>query len=413
MQAMQKRLSDLFYVLLSLPSTAIGFALSVQIAALSWILSTQYNLSIESVGYVWLSGPLAGVVGQLLVGLVSDKSWFWGGRRRPYIIIGGIMAALMLLCLPRLDTIAQMLGINNMIVVGLVVALTLDLAINVSFNPARSIIADVTPLGKARTKGYTIMQTVSGAFGVLAYAISVWLGNYTLIYVGAVLVVLFTLLPPLFITEPRQLSPDNTDDKSLVATAPTHTDVAGLLRIYVAHAFTWLGVQTMFVFTYAFIEHTMQLSSPEQMGKTISTAFLIMNVVGFVLPQLVLTPLANRIGRVATHIICLAIMTLGYAAIYGFGQSPTTLYALMLLVGVGWASVVSIPFAITTEKVSSEKTGLFMGIFNLSVVIPQILVAAFLGKIIGEAPDKNIIFVICTASLALSTLLWLLVKEKK
>ena len=89
MLAIQKRLSNSFYAILAMPATAMGFALCVQISALSWILSTKYNLKIEEIGLVWASGPLAGLVMQLLVGLVSDNAWVWGGRRRPFIIIGG------------------------------------------------------------------------------------------------------------------------------------------------------------------------------------------------------------------------------------------------------------------------------------------------------------------------------------
>ena len=76
MLAIQKQLSNWFYALLSLPATGMGFALSVQISALSWILTTQYGLKIDEVGFVWLSGPLAGIIGQLAVGSVSDNTWF-------------------------------------------------------------------------------------------------------------------------------------------------------------------------------------------------------------------------------------------------------------------------------------------------------------------------------------------------
>ena len=155
MLAIQKRLSNSFYAILAMPATAMGFALCVQISALSWILSTKYNLKIEEIGLVWASGPLAGLVMQLLVGLVSDNAWFWGGRRRPFIIIGGTIAALMLICLPNLDVIQKLFGAESLIPVALAVATTLDLAINLGFKPTRSIITDVTPDGKARTKGYT------------------------------------------------------------------------------------------------------------------------------------------------------------------------------------------------------------------------------------------------------------------
>ncbi|MFM8361674.1 MAG: MFS transporter, partial [Haliscomenobacter sp.] len=97
----QKNLSNSFYAILSLPSTAMGFALSVQISALSWILSTQYQLNIEEVGFVWAAGPISGIFGQLIIGLISDRVWFWNGRRRPFILIGGVLASLMLLALPN------------------------------------------------------------------------------------------------------------------------------------------------------------------------------------------------------------------------------------------------------------------------------------------------------------------------
>ena len=97
MRKFQERRTNAFYALLSLPATAMGFALSIQISALSWLLTTQFHLDIHEVGIVWAAGPLAGIVGQVIIGFISDKVWFWGGRRRPFIVIGGILAALMLL----------------------------------------------------------------------------------------------------------------------------------------------------------------------------------------------------------------------------------------------------------------------------------------------------------------------------
>ena len=182
MLEIQKKLSNSFYAILSLPATAMGFALSVQISSLSWILITKYNLDLHQMGVVWAAGPIAGLIAQPIVGFLSDKVWFWGGRRRPFIIIGGILASLMLLALPNIDVVNSALGLDSLMGVAMVIALTLDLSINVSFNPTRSLIADVTPEGDPRTKGYTWMQTISGTFGVLAYAIGAIWGNYFLIY---------------------------------------------------------------------------------------------------------------------------------------------------------------------------------------------------------------------------------------
>ena len=205
MLGMQRRLSTPFLVLLTLPATAMGFALSVQISALSWILSTRYGLDLHDIGLVWAAGPLAGIVGQVLIGILSDEVWLWGGRRRPFLIIGGTLAALMLLALPSIGVISEQLGFDGILGVAIAVAIALDLSINVSFNPARSLITDVTPEGAERTRGYTWMQTVSGSFGVLAYAIGAAFGNVALIYVGAGIVLLFSLLPVFVVTEPREL----------------------------------------------------------------------------------------------------------------------------------------------------------------------------------------------------------------
>jgi MFS family permease len=83
----------------------------------------------------------------------------------------------------------------------------------------------------------------------------------------------------------------------------------------------------------------------------------------------------------------------------------------MAAAGIGWAAVVSLPFAIMSEKVDKSRMGFFMGIFNLSVVIPQLIVSLFFGTIIKDAADKNIIFIISGTSLAISAALWLMVKE--
>jgi maltose/moltooligosaccharide transporter len=413
----QKRLTKNFYVLLSLPTTAMGFALCVQIAALSWILNTKYGLDLDKIGLVWASGPLAGILGQVIVGIISDKVWFWNGRRRPFILIGGTIAALMLLALPNIGVINEKMGIGSLIGVAITVALTLDLAINVSFNPTRSIIADVTPAGAARTKGYTWMQTISGLFGVLAYLIGAFISNYVLIYMGAVLVLLFSWMPMFFIKEPRDLNEQAAADTGTVSTV---TNWTAFLKICLAHAFTWLGVQTMFIYNFAYIKEiimgfkiTEELSATQNndIGFANGIAFAVLNTVGFLLPALVLEPLTERFGRAKVHTACIAIMALGYALIYFGGQSNTMLFVFMAVVGIGWSAVVSLPFAIMSEVVDQRKMGLFMGLFNLSVVLPQ-LVASGLGGFIKNQPDKAVIYLISMLALAVSAALWLLVKDK-
>lgn len=421
MLAMQKKLSKIFYVILSFPATAMGFALSIQIAALSWIMNTQYGFDIHEIGIVWAAGPLAGILGQPIVGLISDKVWFWGGRRRPFIIIGGILAALMLLALPNIDVISDFLGFASLIVVASAVALTLDLAINVSFNPTRSIIADVTPDGIPRTKGYTWMQTISGTFGVLAYAIGALFGNFILIYFGVGLVILFSIIPMLFIEEKEDLvSAEEKEDEKV---PKLKTDWKELWKIFIAHGFSWIGVQTMFVYVIIFIKQKIfgvsdfqAELSPEtnvSIGQIISISFLILSAVGAILPALVLEPITEKIGRVKTHLLSVGVMALAYFGLAFFVNTAMGMYILMAFAGIGWAAIVSLPFAIVSEKVDKTRMGYFMGIFNLSVVLPQLFVSLVLGYVIGSVIDKNIIFMISGISLTVSAFLWLLVKEDR
>ena len=415
MLAMQKRLSNTFYAMTSLPATAMGFALCIQISALSWLLSTKYHLKIDEIGLVWAAGPTAGILGQVIIGFISDKTWFWGGRRRPFILIGGVLAALSVFLLPRIEEVGQLLGISNLVVVAVMIALTLDLSINIGFNPTRAIIADVTPDGDARTRGYTWMQTISGFWGVMAYLIGAFIDNYVLISVGVVVVLVFTVVPMFFIEEPRQLKPAGAAAAEIQATS---TDWGQLWRIFAAHAFTWLGVQSMFVYIIAFIQQHVVAAgasvdeASRQAGHVIAISFAVMNVVGFLLPALVLAPLVTRIGRVRTQALCIAIMAASYLAIAVLARSPLVLYVLMACVGIGWSAVVSLPFAIMSEKVDKSRMGFFMGLFNLSVVLPQ-LVSTQVGFVLKTAPDQAVLFYICAGCLAVSAGLWCLVRDGK
>jgi maltose/moltooligosaccharide transporter len=466
MLAIQKNLSKSFYMLLSLPATAMGFALSVQISALSWILTTQYGLDIHQVGLVWAAGPIAGILGQVIVGIISDNVWFWNGRRRPFILIGGVLAAMMLLALPNIDIVSSSLGISGLLGVAIAVALTLDLSINISFNPTRAIIADVTPEGDARTKGYTWMQTVSGSFGVLAYAVGATWGNFILIYLGAGLVFFLSILAPFFISEPKellvsqrnvvqekvsftmvlmnikplwgfiiydiyamalQISGIKTDHYwaeviaaiitlyfvviTLFAKESRSDNSIGFRKVLAAHSFSWIGVQTMFVFIIAFLQDKMPSLSDDDLGKVIAMSFLILSAVSALLPAFVLEPIAKKIGRVKTHTYCIASMAVGYGLVVMFGDVKEVLYLLMALLGIGWSAIISLPFAIMSEKVEQSRMGLYMGLFNLSVVLPQLLVSLAIGLFISKVADKSVVFQISAIALAISALAWTKVQE--
>jgi MFS family permease len=200
MRDAQQRLSTGFLILLSLPTAAVGFALSSGIATTTWLLSTRYNLHLENIALIWLMGPLMGLLVQPLVGALSDRTWLLRGRRRPYLLAGGVAGAASTYAMLELDTIAAATGLG-LLTVAVLVALVADLSTNVTFNPARSLVADLTPEGPARVRGYAWMQTVSGVLGISAYLISIFFGNLALVLVTVAVVFVLTLLPLLFIEE--------------------------------------------------------------------------------------------------------------------------------------------------------------------------------------------------------------------
>ena len=189
------------------------------------------------------------------------------------------------------------------------------------------------------------------------------------------------------------------------------TGLSEFRKVIAAHSFSWVGIQTTFVFLFAYLQQTMPHLSDLDMGRVGSMSFLVLNAVGALLPALILMPMAHRIGRIRTHAICLGFMTAGYLGLYWFGLTPIHLYLLMAVVGIGWAAMVSLPFAIVSQKVSQAKMGLYMGLFNLSVVLPQLVVSLGVALLISRAPDKNIIFMISALSLGLSTIAWSFVRE--
>lgn len=492
MLAIQKKLTNTFYALISLPATAVGFCLSTQVAALSWILSTKYNLHIEDVALVWLAGPLSGIIAQPIVGFMSDKSWFMGGRRKPYIVIGGILGAAMLLALPQLGFISNSTG-TTIFVVAIVVSLFLDMSINVTFNPARAIIADVTPAGIERTKGFSWMQVVSGTFGIAAYFVSVAFGNMALIYTAAVVVLLFSIIPVLLVQEPRVLQAETRIVNELKSKSSLGDGVAILFPLYgfiafglfvvinkmilkgrwdtiqtnfmylclaativlgiitivkgkrqqsdtndfqkilLAHAFSWLGIQSMFVMSYFFIKEKMmpgidakkawangfstffsgtQQTIENTAGNILSLGFLLLNFVGALLPVLVLEPLSKTIGKVKIYRIAIACMAAGYFLLYIAGTKEIIFYLGMIICGIGWSAVISIVFAIMTEKVNAKKMGMFMGLFNFSIVLPAMMTPG-ISKVVNDADDYSILFMIIAICLLVSFVCWLFVKESK
>ncbi len=485
MLKIQKKLSNPFLALLALPATAVGFALSTQIAALSWILSKKYGLDIHEVAFVWLAGPIAGIFGQVIVGLLSDNVWFMGGRRRPFIMIGGLVSTLAFLALPFIQQISNITGITDIIIIASIIALFLDLSVNVTFNPARSIIADLTPEGKIRTSGFVWMQIISGFFGVLAYFLSMVFGNETLLFIASVLVFATAVFPILFIEEKKDLKSENAQKEEkfgvweivkeifplygflvfgvfsvinhfVAALSPFHNPILiaalaysviiGIIsilkglktksnknefhKIMLAHSFTWVAFQSMFIMSGFFIEKqilpNMEISnitanwfaqkltglaqtSDASIGNIVSLGFLILNFVGAIFP-LVLQAVARKIGRVKTYISALCFSVIGYFYIAFLGTVEYDFYFGMFLAGIGWSAVISIVFAIMSERVNPAKMGLYMGVFNLAVVLPQMM-SNGVANVINQTGNYQLLYILCGLFVATSVVFWIFVRE--
>ena len=486
MLKIQKKMSNAFLALLALPATAVGFALSTQIAALSWILSNKYHLDIHDVAFVWLAGPIAGIFGQVIVGLLSDNVWFMGGRRRPFIMIGGMVSTIAFLALPHIRGISNVTGITDIILIASVIALFLDLSVNVTFNPARSIIADLTPEGKVRTSGYVWMQIISGFFGVFAYFLSMVFGNVLLLNIAAVIVFATAVFPILFIQERKDLEIAKAESQEkygvlqifqeifplygflvfgffslfyhfypealgawhnpVLIAALAYSVIIGIIiiiqgvknptnrnefqKIMLAHSFTWVAFQSMFILSGFFIENqilpniglkgvaanwfaekltgTVQ-NSGATVGNMVSLGFFILNLIGAIFP-LILQSIAKHIGRVKTYIGALAFSAIGYFYIAYFSKVEIDFYIGMFLVGIGWSAVISIVFAIMSERVNPAKMGLYMGVFNLAVVLPQMM-SNGVANVIKSTGNHQLLYIFCGLLVTTSVIFWMFVKE--
>ncbi|HQJ47194.1 MAG TPA: MFS transporter, partial [Ignavibacteriaceae bacterium] len=203
-------------------------------------------------------------------------------------------------------------------------------------------------------------------------------------------------------------------------------------KIMLAHTFTWIAFQSMFVMTGFFIDKqiipNLDLTNvfankfaefltgvgqtkDTTTGNIISLGFLILNAVGAIFPM-ALSAIAKKIGRVRTYTAALVFSAVGYFYIAFFGRHEINFYSGMFLTGIGWSAVISIVFSIVTERINQNKMGLFMGIFNLAVVLPQMM-SQGVANIISETQNYQLLYILCGVFVCLSVVFWLFVKEPR
>ena len=405
----------------------MGFAL--QNANASRILQI-FGADVHSLSWFWIIPPLMGLIVQPIVGHYSDRTWTKFGRRKPYFLVGALLAPVGLIMMPQAGIFTSLLPA---LWIGAGFLMIMDASFNIAMEPFRALVADLLPSDQ-RTLGYSVQTVLIGIGAVigswLPYALSNWFGVssealpgevplhliFSFIIGAAFLVgaVMVTILTTKEYTNEELLSfelPENRvveEEKARIW--DIFTDFAKMPKTMRPLAwvqfFSWFGLFGMWVFTTPAIAHHIyglplsdtSSATYQKAGDWVGIIFGVYNgvsaIIAFFLPFI-----AKKIGRKTTHAIALVIGGLGLISIY-FVSSPNMLIVSMIAVGVAWASILAMPYAILAGSIPARKMGVYMGIFNFFIVLPQIINAIIGGPIVKYLYGGNPIFALVTSGVA-------------
>lgn len=430
----------------------IQFGFALQNANVSRIFQTL-GASMEAIPVLWIAAPLTGLIVQPIVGYLSDRTWTRLGRRRPYFLIGAVLATLALFAMPNSPTLWIAAGL----------LWVLDASINISMEPFRAFVGDQLPTSQ-RAGGYAMQSFFIGVGSVIAsalpYALAHYgIGNtaepggvpdtvrYAFYFGGAVLLlsvgwtVLRTREYPPEILRAHDSTPRAPQRALDVARARRNGSIwlvvgaagayavlrfgldrqlyilAGLLVAYglalilvgllrrdgafaqiigdlhdmpaemrklaVVQFFSWFALFAMWIYTTAAVTQVHYGSSDpasaayNEGANWVGVLFAAYN--GFAALAAIAIPwMVRRIGLRLSHLINVGLGGLGLLS-FLLIRDPHWLLLSMLGVGFAWASILSLPYALLSDSVPAEKMGVFMGIFNFFIVIPQLVAASLLG----------------------------------
>ena len=411
-----------FFQILSLSMGFLGiqFGYALQNANASRILQT-FGADIEQLSWFWLAAPISGMIIQPIIGHYSDHTWTRLGRRRPFFLVGAILAAIALILMPNAGVFANFLPA---MFVGAGFLMIMDASFNVAMEPFRALVADMLPVDQS-TLGFSIQTFLIGIGAVVGswmpYVLGEWLGVSKVaihggipdnvvfsFYIGA-FVMIVTILWTVFTTKeysPEEMTKFNPD----VEIAPTETirfsniflDMVAMPKTMKQLApvqfFSWIALFGMWVFTTpAVAQHVYGLAIADtkslqyqEAGNWVGIIFGVYNAVAMVY-ALVLPAIAYKLGRKLTHSISLTAGAIGLLSIY-FITNPTTLLFSMIGIGMAWGSILSMPYAILAPALPVRKMGIYMGIFNIFITVPQIINGLFGGTIVKRLFDSQAIY---------------------
>jgi maltose/moltooligosaccharide transporter len=440
LQTLQTKPKFNFLQILSLSMGFLGiqFGYALQNANASRILQT-FGADIEQLSWFWLAAPITGMIIQPIIGHYSDHTWTRLGRRRPYFLVGSILAAIALILMPNAGVFATILPA---MFIGAGFLMIMDASFNVAMEPFRALVADMLPADQS-TLGFSIQTFLIGIGAVigswLPYVLGNWMGISKVatnggipdnvkfaFYIGAVVMIL-TILWTVFSTKeysPEELEKFNSGSTQLKEEKSKFTDIfkdiaampKTMKQLGVVQFFSWIALFGMWVFTTpAVAQHVYGLAVTDtkslqyqDAGNWVGIIFGVYNGVAMIY-ALLLPAIAHKIGRKLTHSFSLIAGAIGLLSIY-FITNPTTLLFSMIGVGMAWGSILSMPYAILAPALPIRKMGIYMGIFNIFITVPQIVNGVFGGMIVKRFFDSQAIFALlmsgCFLVIAAISVLW-------
>jgi maltose/moltooligosaccharide transporter len=413
-------IAQIFYMSFGFMGIQFGFAL--QNGNASGILQ-NYGAHVEQLSWFWLVAPLTGMIVQPIIGYYSDKTWNRLGRRKPYILVGTILCCIALLLLPNSANFFQ---VKSALMIGAGMLMVMDASINIAMEPFRALVADCLP-DSQNTLGFSIQTFLIGIGAVLGswlpYMMHEFWGvsasapqgmvanNVTYsFYVGAVVFLICILITILFSKEypPAEYAAyhgESAEKETKFShifkdfkNMPNTMKQLGLVQF-----FSWFALFTMWVYTTpAIAHHVFKLPIEDTNSDTFREAqtwtgiiFGVYNAVSAIY-ALLLPRIAKFFGKKKTHAFSLIAGGLGLLSMY-FADNKYELLLAMVGVGFAWASILSMPYAILAGKIPSGKMGVYMGIFNFFITIPQIINGIVGGPIVKYFYDNNAIYAIVLA----------------
>ncbi|MDL2353933.1 MAG: MFS transporter [Pseudomonadota bacterium] len=377
----------------------IQFGFALQNANTSRIFSTL-GAQADDLALFWLAAPVTGLLVQPIIGYLSDNTWhpFWG-RRRPFFFVGAILASIALFLMPNSSALWMAVAVLWM----------MDAAINVSMEPFRAFVGDKLDTSQ-QTAGFAMQTFFIGCGAVIASLLPTMFSDvfgvsnvpvngmvpdtvrYSF-YIGAAVFLLSVMWTVFTSTEapPENLARFNAERKQANSFGVALREILGgfaqmpktMVQLAFVQFFTWIALFAMWIYTGTAIADNVygttdaQSAAYQSAGNWVGIMFGVYNGVS-ALAAFILPIFARATSRKVVHTTCLIIGGVSLASIFMIHQKELLIIP-MVGVGIAWASILTMPYAILAGALPAKRMGYFMGLFNFFVVIPQILSGLLLG----------------------------------